>query len=258
MYADLKGKVVMVSGGTKGIGKAIAKRFIDEGSTVISLSRTETADKIYGIDYIKCDVSSNSDVEKTVNEIINKYKKINVLVNNAGVEEYAKLDKTSLDQWNHIMSINVNGAFLMSKYALPYLKKERNSTIINISSVQSNIITKNAAAYVTSKHALIGLTKSIALDYAPDVRCNAVCPGTINTPLVYKAAVLEVGEDSNKIKRKIDEWGKSHVLGRIGEPSEVASTVAFLASTESSFITGATIMVDGGLSIRAPISTPDQ
>ncbi len=258
MYEDLKNKIVIVSGGTKGIGKAIVKRFVNEGSKVISLSRKMTDDKIDNVDYMICDVSSESDVKTAIDNVIKKYRHINIIVNNAGIEEYFKADETSLSEWNRIMFINVNGAFLLSKYSIPYLKKEEGSSIINMSSVQSTIITKNAAAYVTSKHAIIGLTKSIALDYAPRIRCNSVCPATIRTPLVYRAAEMEVGTDKNKITEKINEWGKQHVLGRIGEPEEVANTVAFLASKESSFITGSSIMVDGGLSIKAPISTPDK
>ena len=257
MYEDLQNKVVIVSGGTKGIGKAIVRRFAGEGSKVISLSRKTADDKLANVEYMICNISSESEVKTTIERIVKKYGKINIVINNAGIEEYFKIDETSLEEWNKIMAINVNGAFLLSKYSIPYLKKNSDSSIINMSSVQSDIITKNAAAYVTSKHAIIGLTKSIALDYAPDIRCNAVCPATIRTPLVYRAAELEVGKDKNKIIDKINEWGKQHVLGRIGEPEEVANTVVFLASKESSFITGSSIMVDGGLSIKAPISTPE-
>jgi len=258
MYDDLKNKNVIVTGGSKGIGKAIADKFLDEKSNVISISRNmpENIDK--RINYYKCDVSNNNDVKNIIEKIVSKFNTIDILVNNAGIEEYASLDKTDEDMWDKIMDVNVKGIYNISKYCIPEMLKNHDGNIVNISSVQANIITKNAAAYVTSKHAIIGLTKSIALDYAPEIRCNAVLPATIDTPLVRKAAILEVGNDEEKIKEKIKEWGLQHPLGRIGKPEEVANTVLFLASSQSSFITGASIMVDGGLSIKAPISTPDK
>lgn len=163
----------------------------------------------------------------------------------------------SMGEWRRIIDVNLFGYYYASKFAIPYMIRSRDPSIVNISSVQASIITKNASAYVTSKHAVIGLTKSIALDYAPLLRCNAVCPATIDTPLVRKAAELEVGSDPMRIEKKISEWGHEHPMQRIGKPQEVASAVAFLASREASFITGTCLYVDGGLSIRAPISTPE-
>ncbi|MGE9810791.1 glucose 1-dehydrogenase [Ferroplasma acidiphilum] len=258
MYNDLKGKNVIITGGSRGIGSAIAHRFKDEGARVISISRHTPEDTDDRITYYNCDVSGSNNVKSTIENILSKFNGIDILVNNAGIEEYARLDKTDEGMWDRIMDINVKGVYNVSKYCIPEMIKNHSGNIINISSVQANIITKNAAAYVTSKHAIIGLTKSIALDYAPEIRCNAVLPATIDTPLVRKAAILEVGNNEEKIKDKIREWGLQHPLGRIGKPEEVANVVIFLASSQSSFITGSSIMVDGGLSIKAPISTPDE
>lgn len=258
MYNDLKGKNVLVTGGTKGIGKAISLGFAVEGARVISISRHIPEDTDDRILYYNCDVSNSNDVKNTIEAILSKFNSIDILVNNAGLEEYARLDKTDESMWDKIMDTNVKGVYNVSKYCIPDMIKNHGGNIINISSVQANIITKNAVAYVTSKHAIIGLTKSIALDYAPEIRCNAVLPATIDTPLVRKAAILEVGNNEEKIKEKIREWGLQHPLGRIGKPEEVANVVIFLASSQSSFITGSSIMVDGGLSIKAPISTPDE
>ncbi|WP_276930036.1 SDR family oxidoreductase [Ferroplasma acidiphilum] len=256
MYNDLKGKNVLVTGGSKGIGRAISLGFADEDARVISISRNIPEDTDNRITYYNCDVSNNNDVKNTIENIISEFGSINILVNNAGIEEYASLDKTGEDMWDRIMDTNVKGIYNVSKYCMPVMLKNHSGNIVNVSSVQADIITKNAAAYVTSKHAVIGLTKSIALDYAPEIRCNAVLPATIDTPLVRKAAILEVGNNEEKISQKIREWGLQHPMGRIGKPEEVANTVLFLASGQSSFITGASIMVDGGLSIKAPISTP--
>ncbi|WP_298279447.1 SDR family NAD(P)-dependent oxidoreductase, partial [Ferroplasma sp.] len=207
MYNDLNGKNVLVTGGTKGIGKAISLGFAGEGANVMSISRNIPEDADDRITYYNCDVSNSNNVKSTIETILSKFNSIDILVNNAGLEEYARLDKTDESMWDKVMDINVKGVYNVSKYCIPDMIKNHGGNIINISSVQANIITKNAAAYVTSKHAIIGLTKSIALDYAPQIRCNAVLPATIDTPLVRKAAILEVGNNEEKIKEKIKEWG---------------------------------------------------
>ncbi|KAA8922181.1 SDR family oxidoreductase [Thermoplasma sp.] len=255
MYGDLSGKVVIVTGGSMGIGKAIARRFAEEGSRVIDLSIGRHDDASYT--HMDCDVTKTDDLKASLKAVYDQYGSINVLVNNAGIESYGSIEKMSEEEWRRIIEVNLFGYYNTSRIAIPYMLKSENPSIVNISSVQASVITKNASAYVTSKHAIIGFTKSIALDYAPDLRCNAVCPATIDTPLVRKAAELEVGNNENDIKRKMLEWGSQHPMKRIGQPSEVASAVAFLASKEASFITGTCLYVDGGLSIRAPISTPE-
>lgn len=182
---------------------------------------------------------------------------IDILINNAGIEDYAPVASTTVRMWDSIMDINVKGAFLVSREVIPDMVKNGKGVIINVASVQSFAASKNAAAYVTSKHAMIGLTKSIAVDYAPQIRSVAVCPATIRTPLADWAASLEVGNDSHKIEEKYKEWGSAHVLGRTGFPDEVANAVVFLSSDEASFITGSSFLVDGGMLSRIPISTPE-
>nr|2ZK7_A Chain A, Glucose 1-dehydrogenase related protein [Thermoplasma acidophilum]2ZK7_B Chain B, Glucose 1-dehydrogenase related protein [Thermoplasma acidophilum] len=249
MFSDLRDKVVIVTGASMGIGRAIAERFVDEGSKVIDLSIHDPGEAKY--DHIECDVTNPDQVKASIDHIFKEYGSISVLVNNAGIESYGKIESMSMGEWRRIIDVNLFGYYYASKFAIPYMIRSRDPSIVNISSVQASIITKNASAYVTSKHAVIGLTKSIALDYAPLLRCNAVCPATIDTPLVRKAAELEVGSDPMRIEKKISEWGHEHPMQRIGKPQEVASAVAFLASREASFITGTCLYVDGGLSIRA-------
>ncbi len=250
----LKNKNAVVTGGSKGIGAAIVSRLIEEGVNVFSLSRS-IHDKILGANYFKCDVSNEDDVINVINKISKICDNIDILVNNAGIEKYAKLGDTDTKTWQEIIDVNMNSIYIVSREVIKHMKT---GSIVNISSVQANIVTRNAAAYVTSKHAIIGITKSIAVDYGPGIRCNAVLPGTIDTPLVDMAARLEVGDDPEKISKKKAEWGNLYPMKRIGRPEEVASAVAFLASDESSFITGSSIYVDGGLSVLAPVSTPDK
>jgi NAD(P)-dependent dehydrogenase (short-subunit alcohol dehydrogenase family) len=257
MYRNLESKVILVTGGTKGIGFAIAERFLVERSKVYSISRHKPERINDEITYFECDVSSEKDAKETVEKIRESAGSVDILINNAGVENYAPVASTSVKMWDDIMNINVKGAFLLSREVIPDMVKKGNGVIINIASVQSFASSKNAAAYVTSKHALIGLTKSIAVDYAPQIRSVSVCPATIRTPLADWAASLEVGDDREKIEAKYQEWGNSHVLGRTGFPNEVANAVAFLASDEASFITGSSFLVDGGMLSRIPISTPE-
>jgi NAD(P)-dependent dehydrogenase (short-subunit alcohol dehydrogenase family) len=257
MYGNLNGKVALVTGGSKGIGLAIAERFLIEKSKVCSISRHKPEKPNEDIIYFECDVSSEKSVKETNRTIRETVGPVDILVNNAGIENYAPVASTSVKMWDNIMNVNVKGAFLMSREVIPDMLKKGKGVIINIASVQSFASSKNAAAYVTSKHALIGLTKSIAVDYTPHIRSVSVCPATIRTPLADWAASLEVGNDKDKIEAKYKEWGSSHVLGRIGFPDEVASIVAFLSSDEASFITGSSFLVDGGMLSRIPISTPE-
>ncbi|BAB59216.1 glucose 1-dehydrogenase [Thermoplasma volcanium GSS1] len=249
-------KVAIVTGGSSGIGLAVVDALVRYGAKVVSVSLDEKSD-VNVSDHFKIDVTNEEEVKEAVEKTTKKYGRIDILVNNAGIEQYSPLHLTPTEIWRRIIDVNVNGSYLMAKYTIPVMLAIGHGSIINIASVQSYAATKNAAAYVTSKHALLGLTRSVAIDYAPKIRCNAVCPGTIMTPMVIKAAKMEVGEDENAVERKIEEWGRQHPMGRIGRPEEVAEVVAFLASDRSSFITGACLTVDGGLLSKLPISTPN-
>ncbi len=175
-----------------------------------------------------------------------------MLVNNAGIESYALIHECSEEEWDRILDINLKGCFLTSKYAIPYMLRGGEGVIIMIASVQSFMVEKRVAAYASSKAALLGLTRSIAIDHAPKIRTVAICPGSVRTPLLEWAAMMETEGDEEKARRNIEEWGKLHPIGRIIEPEEVANVVAFLASNQASAITGTCIVVDGGLSTKLP------
>ena len=157
-----------------------------------------------------------------------------------------------------MIGVDLRGAFLITKYSIPYLLKSKTPSIAYTASVQSMMVQRKDSAYVTAKHGLLGLMRSVAVNYAPKIRSNAVCPGPIVTPLQIREASEEVGKDPEKIKAKLEEWGKMTPMKRQGQPQEVANVFAFLASDEASFITGTCILVDGGMSVFIPESVPEK
>ena len=257
MYDEFKKKTVVVTGASSGIGLAISDRFSMEGANVYDLDIEQPKNVLNErTKFIKCDVSDVNSVRGAINEIISREKKIDVLVNNAGIESFASVHETTENEWDRIMGINLRGSFLVSRYCIPHMK-QNGGVIEFLASIQSLVIQKRLAAYVTSKHGVIGLMKSIALDYAPKIRSVAICPGSVRTPLLEWTAIEEVGNDPVKINKKFKEWGKLYPMKRIAEPSEIASLAAFLASNEAAYITGMSIKMDGGLSIFLQESVPE-
>ncbi|MFP3171024.1 MAG: SDR family oxidoreductase [Sulfolobaceae archaeon] len=256
MYKELEGKVVVVTGGSSGIGFEVVKRFINEKSIVYNLDIKPPPDDIGN--YIKCDVSSENDVKNALKEIGERHKVIDVVISNAGIEYYYYEHEIPTEEWDRQIGVNLRGAFLITKYSIPFLLKSEMPSIIYTASVQSFMSQRRDTAYVTAKHGLLGLMRSVAVNYAPKIRSNAVCPGPILTPLLIREAKEEVGDDIEKIKAKLEEWGRMTPMKRLGRPEEVANVIAFLASNEASYITGACIVVDGGMSVYVPESVPEK
>lgn len=246
----LKGKVAIVTGGASGIGRATALLFAREGAKVVIADYNptggqETLGMIKEVGgeatFIETDVSKPEDVERMVEETIKTYGRLDILFNNAGIAETAKVTEASLDHWERVLAINLRGVFLGCKYAIPKMIESGGGSIINTASIAAEVGFNETAAYVASKHGVVGLTKTIALDYAASgIRANTVCPGVIRTPMVMDG---------------LDEAAREYVvslhpLRRMGEPEEVAEAVLFLASERSSFITGTCLFVDGGYTAR--------
>ena len=240
-------KVALVTGGTRGIGNEIAKRFAKEGYTLVLnyVSDNTDVDKLksefneYGIELLvlKADVSSFLDCENLVKETISKFGKIDVLVNNAGITKDSLIAMMKEDSFDRVIDVNLKGTFNVTKNVVPYMMKKRCGNIINISSVVGIVGNAGQSNYAASKAGIIGFTKSLAKELAArNIRVNAVAPGFIDTDMT---SVL-----SDKVK---DSINLQIPLKRMGKASEVANVVSFLANDESSYITGQVINVDGGM-----------
>lgn len=248
----LVGKVALITGGGTGIGRAIALAFAREGAKVAVAGRRKEkldetlreAEKLGGQGLaIVCDVAKAKDGERAVRETAKAFGQLNVLVNNAGVLHAATIEGTSEDQWDNLMTINLKGPFLMCKAALPEFRKAGGGTIVNVGSVLGLVAMKDRAAYCASKGGVSLLTKAIALDHAHEnVRSNCICPSIVETELVQ--GLFAASEQGKALRRA--RIG-SIPLGRMGRPEDVAEMAVFMASEESSWLTGATVPLDGGL-----------
>jgi NAD(P)-dependent dehydrogenase (short-subunit alcohol dehydrogenase family) len=240
-------KVVLVTGGTRGIGFAAARLFAREGARVVIVGRDKDQTTVAARDVPgrgeAGDVSSAADCERIIARTLSLHARLDVLVNCAGVIfRNRTVEGTSEEEWDTTFDVNVKGTFLMCKYALPALR-ETKGNIVTVSSYVGLVGFAGASAYAASKAALLNLTRSMALDHAKEgIRVNAVCPGSVDTEMIH-AAWQQFGDVEQA--RKL--WAEKHPLGRIATPEEVGHAILFLASEEASFITGAALPVDGGI-----------
>lgn len=242
-------KVAVVTGAAMGIGEATAEAFAAEGAVVVLLDLNDTAgevaSRIGGASFfVKCDVANASAVEGAFEEIARRVGGVDILVNNAGIQRYGTVTETTEEDWDLVMGVNLKSAFLCARQAIPQMRVRGGGVVVNISSVQAFLSQQNVAAYTTSKTALLGLTRSLAVDFAPDIRCVAVCPGTVDTPMLREA--IKLSPDPQEV---LEECTAMHPLQRIGSPEEVAGLILYLASPAAGFITGQTFRIDGGLGL---------
>ncbi|XP_054087342.1 uncharacterized oxidoreductase TM_0325-like [Zeugodacus cucurbitae] len=247
---SLVGKVVIVTGASSGIGAATAVAFAKQGSKVVLVGRnvanlkaTEAACKAANsnAELLAITADVTVDAERIINSTIEKFGQLDVLVNNAGIFEGGNILEIDVDQFDRVLNTNLRSVFLLTKYAAPHLVKSQGN-IVNVSSVAGTRSIYEISSYCTSKAALDQFTRCIALDLAPhNVRVNSVNPGVIVTDILKNAGLSQDKADDFFLHAK-----DAHPLGRVGEPNEVADAIVFLASNQSSFITGATLPIDGG------------
>jgi NAD(P)-dependent dehydrogenase (short-subunit alcohol dehydrogenase family) len=252
---ELEGKVAIVTGGNSGIGRAISEVFAREKARVVIGARNvetggqtvEAIQKKRGTaTFVRTDVQDSSQVKHLVEEAVARYGTVDIVCHSAGTELVKLLVDTTEEEWDMVMNTNAKGAYLVSKYALPYMIAKRKGVIINISSQLGFVGFEKFSAYCASKGAIIQLTKAMAIEYAKyGIRVNCVCPGAIDTPMIERE--LALFQDPAETRRKIIT---DHPIGRIGRPEEIAEAVLFLASERSSFIVGESLVVDGGYLIK--------
>jgi NAD(P)-dependent dehydrogenase (short-subunit alcohol dehydrogenase family) len=247
MEETFKGKVVIVTGGSFGIGRATALAFATQGAKVVVADWVEDADTINQIKasggeaiFVKCDVSKADQVKALVEKTISVYGRLDFAFNNAGIEGYtaSTIDCTE-ENFDRTIGVNLKGIWLCMKYEIPEMIKQGKGVIVNCASIAGLVGFPGLPAYVATKHGVIGLTKTAALEFVKSgIRVNAVCPGVIKTSMIDRI--------TGKKKEVEEQFKAMEPIGRMGEPEEVANTVVWLCSDQSSFVTGHAMAVDGG------------
>lgn len=250
------GSVVIVTGGAKGIGRGISLAFAEAGATIVCADVDETAgaaiesqsESLEGVvDFQHCDVSSDSVCEGLVEYAVETHGGLHTLCNNVGIQptnSYLPAHEMPEEMWDRIIDVNLKSTFLMSRHAIPVMMDQGGGVIINTASVQGLQSAKGVSAYAASKGGQLSLTRQLALEYAEDnIRVLAVNPGTIDTPLVDEA-LEATGSNTPEARQAMADV---HPIGRMGQPSDIAKVVLFLASEDASFMTGEYVCVDGGI-----------
>jgi NAD(P)-dependent dehydrogenase (short-subunit alcohol dehydrogenase family) len=242
----MNNKIILITGTDAGIGKSIIKLLEKEKCTVIATSRKKIKKNKKNIFYYNLDVTNENQWKELINFIKIKFGRLDCLINNAGIRVSGKIENTSLELWNNIINTNLTSMFLGCKYALPLLKKGKKASIVNLTSISGIRGIKNMVAYSASKGGIVTLTASLALDLAKyGIRVNAIAPGAVDTKMVWS-----LKKEINSEKVFTQRMKETHPIGRIATPEEIANVVIFLAGEKSSFMTGITVPVDGGRSIR--------
>jgi NAD(P)-dependent dehydrogenase (short-subunit alcohol dehydrogenase family) len=262
---ELTGKVAVVAGGSLGIGRGASMRLAAAGAKVIiGARRQEPIDSVVaeigkaGGEAIglSVDVSRIEEAKSLIEAAVETFGGVDILVNSQGIQRYGTVEQTTEELWDEVMSVNLKSMFFTAKYAIPEMRKRGGGSIVNVASVQGLSTQTQVAAYSTSKSGIIGLTRTIAVDYAKEhIRANSVLPASVDTPMLRHSADLFKGDQT--VEEILDDWGKMHPVGRIGTPEEIGDLIVFLAGPKSTFITGAEFKIDGGMMASLGVTLPE-
>ena len=265
MTISLSGKIAIVTGGSTGIGLAaaigparadakVALCSHDPATLEPALAEVHSHGEAIAL---RADVTSAADMADLVEQTASAFGGLDHLVCSAGIQTYGIVVDTSDEVFERTLAVNLKGAWLAARYAIPRMIERGGGAIVNVSSVQGQACQTGVAAYAASKGALNALTRAMALDHAGQgIRVNAVCPGSVDTPMLRRSA--ELFEGAATVDATLRDWGRMHPLGRIASPAEVAEVILFLLSERASFMTGAEVRVDGGLLAGIGVRLPDK
>lgn len=249
--ADLSGKRALITGGASGIGRATANLFARQGAAICIADIDTTAGQLVADEiiadggraiFVRCDVTNAVDCQTAVRKMVAEFGGIDILFNNAGIIRRASVVDTSEEEWDRVMDVNVKSIFLFGKYAIPFMVEAGEGAVVNISSGWGLVGGRRAASYCASKGAVVLLTKAMALDHGEDnIRVNCICPGDTDTPMLrHEAQQLGESEESFLVE------AANRPLKRIGKPEDIAHAALYLVSDSAAFVTGTTLIVDGG------------
>lgn len=251
----LDSKVALVTGAGSGIGKEIALLYGAQGARVVIADiNVEAAESVVTLiteqngaaQSLRLDVSNEEQVRSAFAQVVQEHGRIDILVNNAGVSHVGNILETSLEDWERVMSVNMRGVFLCSKYAITHMvaQNPQGGVLVNMASVAGMIAVDRRFPYGASKGAVISMTRSIAMDFVGQgIRANAICPGTVHTPFVEGYLERNFADTKDEARRQLHA---RQPIGRMGRPEEIAHAALYLASDEAEFVTGSTLVIDGG------------
>lgn len=244
MADRLAGKIAIITGGGRGIGAGITQRFVEAGAKVAIVQRNSPPETMLneGVIYVKADLSNSRDIAAAVETVVERLGGLDVLVNNAGIMFEKTVDEMTEADWDQMMDINLKAPFLLTKAAVPHLRKRPCASIVNIGSIEGLASNPGHPAYSASKAGIHGFTAAVAVDHGHEgIRCNAIAPGWINSDL--SEAYIDSMADRDRVRRELLVM---HPVGRLGQPTDVGNLAVWLASDESAFVTGQVYVIDGG------------
>lgn len=249
---ELQGKVALVTGGGRGIGRGIVDRFLEERARVAVVQRQPLDDALEGhpgVAHVQADLSASASIPTAVEQTVERFGSIDILVNNAGIMFERTVSEIQLEEWELMMAVNLRAPLFLAQAALPHMRERGGGSVINIGSIEGLGANPDHAAYCASKAGIHGMTRAMAVDLGPDnIRCNAIAPGWIASEL--SETYLETRSDPAAAREALN---RLHPLGRVGRPTDVGDLAVYLASDRSGFLTGEIVVLDGGRTARLPL-----